>query len=213
MILSLGAVRRLDRVKFHRVALREYGRSVLRARTLLFILFVFVLAMHWGIEGTVYSPFLRNAFGLSDIGLALYLSAGLFCLSFSAVLVGAIRFNLRANKSMVLAAMAVSGIGFIMMAAVRGTGLSFAFSLLHQFGDGVLGALLTLFTSRLFEKRIIGGGAGFVQAVPVLGLMVGAMIFSPLGYRLGLQIPFFVCGGLLILNAIYGAVIFRRIEY
>ena len=213
MILSLGAARHLDRVKFHRVSLREYGRSVFRAKTLLFILFVFILALHWGIEGTVYSPFLKQAFGLSDFGLALYISAGLFGLSFSSVLVGLIRFNIRANKTMVLAAMAASGTGFILMAAVRNVGLSFAFSAVHQIGDGALGALLTLFTSRLFEKRNIGGSAGLAQAVPILGQMAGAMIFSPLGYRMGLQIPFFLCGGLLVLNAVYGAVIFRRIEY
>jgi MFS family permease len=213
MILSLAAARRLEHVKFHRVTLREYGRSVLRAKTLLFILFAFILALHWGIEGTVFSPFLQKAFGLKDFGLALYISAGLFCLSFSAVLVGALRFNLRANKRLLLAAMAASGTGFILMAAVRGVWASFAFNALHQIGDGALGALMTLFTSRLFEKRSIGGSAGLAQSVPILGQMAGAMIFSPLGYKLGLQYPFFLCGGLLVLNAFYGAVIFRKMEY
>jgi MFS family permease len=213
MLLSLAAARRLEHTRFHRVTLREYGRSVLRAKTLLFILFVFVLAMHWGIEGTVYSPFLRQRFGLSDFGLAFYISAGLFLLSFSSVLIGLLKFNLRANKRMVLAAMAASGIGFVLMAAARTAGLSFAFNAIHQIGDGALGALLTLFTSRLFEKRNIGGSAGLAQSVPILGQMAGAMIFSPLGYKIGLQVPFFLCGGLLLLNAVYGAFIFRRLEY
>jgi MFS family permease len=213
MVLSLGAARRLDRAKFHRVSLREYGRNVLRKKTLLFILFVFILALHWGVEGTVFSPFLQRAFGLKNFGLALYISFGLFSLSFSAVLIGFLKFNLKANRRLLLAAMFMSGAGFVLMAAVRGVVLSFVFNVVHQVGDGALGALLTLFTSRLFEKRSIGGSAGLAQSVPILGQMAGAMIFSPLGYRWGLQYPFFLCGGLLVLNALYGAVIFRKMEY
>jgi len=92
-------------------------------------------------------------------------------------------------------------------------GLTFAFNALHQIGDGALGALLTLYTSRLFEKRSIGGSAGLAQSVPILGTMAGAMVFAPLGYKVGLAVPFFICGGLLVLNALFGAVIFRRLEY
>jgi MFS family permease len=213
MVVSVALVRRLEHVKFHRVTLREYGRNVLRAKTLLFILFVFILAMHWGIEGTVFSPFLQQRLGLNDLGLSLFLSAGLFLLAFAAALVGALKFDLKANRRMLLAAMTASGTGFILLAAVRGAGLSFAANALHQVGDGALGALLTLYTSRLFEKRSIGGSAGLAQSVPILGTMAGSMIFAPLGFKVGLAVPFFICGGLLVLNAIYGAVIFRRIEY
>jgi MFS family permease len=212
-ILSLAAARRFDRVKFHRVTLREYGRSVLRKKTLLFILFVLILALHWGIEGTVFSPFLQRAFGLKNFGLTLYISIGLFTLSFSAFLIGLVKFNIRANTRLILAAMAMSGAGFVLMAAVRSAAASLAFNVIHQIGDGALGALLTLFTSRLFEKRNIGGSAGLAQSAPILGQMAGAMIFSPLGYKFGLQYPFFLCGGLLVLNAFYGAVIFRKMEY
>ena len=213
MVLSLAAARRFDGVKFHRISLREYGRSVLRKKTLLFILFVFILALHWGIEGTVFSPFLQRIFGLKDLGLTFYISLGLFTLSFSSFLIGLVKFDLRANKRMIVAAMALSGIGFVLMAAVRSFALSLAFNVVHQIGDGALGALLTLFTSRLFDKKSIGGSAGLAQSVPILGQMAGAMIFSPLGYKFGLQYPFFLCGGLLVLNAFYGAVIFRKMEY
>ena len=212
-LFALALVRRLDHLKFHRVSLREYGRSVLRKKTLLFILFVFILALHWGIEGTVFSPFLRKAFGLRDLELSVFISIGLFFLSFAAVLIGFLKFNLRANKRLLLLAMLLSGAGFILMGLARNAAWALVFNVIHQVGDGALGALLTLFTSRLFEKRSIGGSAGLVQAMPILGQMAGAMIFSPLGYRFGLQYPFIICGGLLALNALYGAVLFRRIAY
>ena len=37
------------------------GRNILRQKTLLFVVFVFVLALHWSVEGTVYSPFPRRS--------------------------------------------------------------------------------------------------------------------------------------------------------
>ena len=212
-LFVVAAVRRLDHVKFHRVSLREYGRNILRKKTLLFILFVFILALHWGVEGTVFSPFLQRAFGLKDLGLSMFISIGLFFLSFAAVLIGFLKFNLRANKRLLLLAMFLSGAGFALMAVVRNAAVSLIFNVVHQVGDGAMGALLTLFTSRLFEKRSIGGSAGLAQSMPILGQMAGAMIFSPLGYRFGLQYPFIICGGLLTLNALFGAVLFRRIEY
>ena len=212
-LCGLGAVRRLDHAKFHRVTLGEYRRNVLRKKTLLFVLFVFILALHWGVEGTVFSPFLRRAFGLKDLGLSIFISIGLFFLSFAAVLIGFLKFNLRANKRLLLLSMFLSGAGFVLMGVARNAALALVFNVVHQVGDGALGALLTLITSRLFEKRSIGGSAGLVQSMPILGQMAGAMIFSPLGYRFGLQYPFIICGGLLALNALYGAVLFRRIEY
>jgi MFS family permease len=212
-LMVLAAVRRLDHAKFHRVSLGEYRRNVLRKKTLLFILFVFILAMHWGVEGTVFSPFLQRTFGLKDFGLSMFISIGLFFLSFAAVLIGFLKFNLRANKRLLLLSMFLSGAGFVLMALARNAVLALVFNVVHQVGDGALGALLTLITSRLFEKRSIGGSAGLVQSMPILGQMAGAMVFSPLGYRFGLQYPFIICGGLLALNALYGAVLFRRIEY
>ena len=79
--------------------------------------------------------------------------------------------------------------------------------------DGALGALTTLFISRLFEKKNIGGSAGMLASIQILGQMVGALVFSPLGFRYGLQYPFLICGGLIIVNSFYGALIFRRLEY
>jgi MFS family permease len=108
--------------------------------------------------------------------------------------------------------MFASGAGLVLMVNAN-VYVSLAFRVVHEIGDGAMAALLTLFTSRLFEKRTIGGSAGLISAIALLGQMAGAMIFSPLGYRYGLQYPFLISGGLLVLNAGYGALIFRRLEY
>jgi MFS family permease len=91
--------------------------------------------------------------------------------------------------------------------------LSLGFRLLHDIADGGQGALITVAISRLFEKRNIGGSAGLVVSIMIFGQMAGAMFFSPLGYRYGLRYPFLIAGGLLIVNAVYGAWLFRNREY
>jgi len=91
--------------------------------------------------------------------------------------------------------------------------LSLLFRFIHEIGDGALGALATLFISRLFERRSIGGSAGLLFAFQTLGHMLGALFFSPLGFRAGLQYPFFISGLLLIANSIFGYFVFQRIKY
>lgn len=212
LLLVLLATRRFDHEKFHMVSLGDYRKNLFQTKTLLFILFVFILALHWSVEGTVYGPFLQKAFGLDNLQVSYYMSAGLFFLSFSAFLVGLLKFNLRANKRLLVLAMFLSGAGLVLQVHSN-VYVSLAFRVVHEIGDGALGALLTLFTARLFEKRTIGGSAGLISAISILGQMAGALIFSPLGYRYGLQYPFLIVGGLLVLNAGFGAVLFRRIEY
>jgi len=210
--LVFFAARRFDHEKFHVVSFGDYRTSMLRKKTLLFVVFMFILALHWSVEGTVYSPFLEKSFGLDSLQVSYYISAGLFFLSFSAFLVGCLKFNVRANKRLLFLAMFCSGAGLVLMVNSN-VYVSLAFRLVHEIGDGALGALTTLFISRLFEKKSIGGSAGMLTSIQILGQMVGALVFSPLGFRYGLQYPFLICGGLIIVNSFYGALIFRRLEY
>jgi hypothetical protein len=91
--------------------------------------------------------------------------------------------------------------------------VSFGFRIVHEAGDGALGVLIAVFVSRLFAKKSIGGSAWMVLSVQILGQMVGGLLLTPLGFRYGLAIPFLVGGGLLIVNAVTGALVFRRIPY
>jgi len=212
MAAVFAGVRGFDHERFHVVPFREYRRNLARKKTVLFIIFIFVLATHWGVEGTVYSPYLAQAFGLDGFGASIYMSAGLFMLSMAAFLVGFLKFDVRVNRRLILGAMLLSGVGMIAMVQ-RNVYVSFAFRVLHEISDGVLGATLTLVISRLFERRSIGGSAGLLVAIQISGQMLGAMVYSPLGYRAGLHYPFLIAGAVLILDMIYGAFIFRRLEY
>jgi MFS family permease len=101
----------------------------------------------------------------------------------------------------------------LMLMTVPNVYLSFLARATHEAGDGLMGALATIFISRLFERRNVGGNAGLLMGIFTLGNMVGAQLFSPLGYSLGLQFPFLIAGGLMVLDCGFGYIVFKKVAY
>lgn len=211
LLVTQAFVGRLQPVAFTPVPLRIYKHSFLNRRTLLFSVMIFFIGVHWGVEGTVYSPFLRQYFNLDLISLSLYISLALFGLALSAFLIGLLRHNPRLNAKLFLLSLFLSGIGLILMVN-RNLVLSFFFRLIHEVGDGFLGALVWLFISRLFEKANIGGSAALLLVVMTLGHMAGSMLFASIGFHYGLVYPFYIGGFLLVGNALFGKVVFKQEE-
>lgn len=207
--LTALAVRGFNHEKFAAVSIRDYRFSVFNRKTLVFSVLLFVLALHWGTEGTVYAPFLRDRFGLGDSGVALYIAGAYLALALSALAVSRLRYDPQLNRKLFLLGMSLSGFGLIMMVQ-KDIGLSFVFRFIHEGGDGLMGALVVLYISRLFEKRTIGGSAGILTALQTSGHIAGTMAFSWLGYRAGLQVPMLVAGGLLLVNAAFSLVALPR---
>jgi MFS family permease len=201
--LSALALLGFGRERFSVVAIREYRSSVFNKKTLAFSAFLFILALHWGVEGTVYSPFLRARFGLNDLAVGLYMALAYLGLACSSLAVSRLEFNPERNRRLLLLGIALSGLGLAFMVQ-RDVRLSFLFRFIHEAGDGLLGALVLLTISRLFEKRLIGGSAGILMSFQTTGLMTGALVFSSIGFRAGLQYPFYIAGALLAANAVYG---------
>jgi MFS family permease len=199
-------------IRFRPIPPRVYRGNILRAKTLFFSAMIFVIGLHWGLEGTVYSPFLKQQFNLSTLSLSLYISLALLAMAASQLLIGSVPFNLRLNKRFFLLSLILSGGGLALMVN-RSLPLSFAFRLVHEVGDGLLGALVVLFISRLFERESIGGSSAVLQTVMTCGHMVGALVFSTLGFRFGLAYPFLIAGGLLIADAAFSFYCFHRAEY
>lgn len=201
--LAATAVGAFGEEKFEPVSFREYRFSVFNRRTLLFSAFLVLLALHWGTELTVYGPFLRTRFGLSDSGVALYMAGAYLALSTAAFLVGRLRYDARRNRRLFLLGMVVSGAGLILM-TVGDVRLSFLFRFLHEGGDGLMGAFAVLTISRLFEKKTVGGSAGILTALQTSGHMAGSFAFSWFGFRAGLHVPMIVAGSILLANAAFG---------
>jgi sugar phosphate permease len=209
--LAALAARGLGEEKFAAVSARDYRFSVFNKRTLLFSAFLVLLALHWGTELTVYGPFLRTRFGLSDSGVALFMAGAYLALSFSAFLVGRLKDDPARGRRLLLFGMTLSGLGLILM-TVGDIRLSFVFRLIHEGGDGLMGAFVVLTISRLFEKRTIGGSAGILTTLQTSGHMAGSLIFPWLGFRAGLQVPMIVAGAILLGNAVFGLYAVPRVE-
>ncbi len=201
--LAATAVGAFGEEKFEPVSFREYRFSVFNRRTLLFSIFLVLLALHWGTELTVYGPFLRTRFGLDDSGVALYMAGAYLALSTAAFLVGRLKYDPRRNRRLFLLGMVLSGAGLILM-TLGDVRLSFLFRFIHEGGDGLMGAFAVLAISRLFEKKTVGGSAGILTALQTSGHMAGSFAFSWLGFRAGLHVPMIVAGAILLANAVFG---------
>jgi MFS family permease len=212
LLLVLSFTRKVGKEKFSVVSLKQYRLDLINRKTILFSILIFTLALHWGVEGTVYSPFLKTYFNLNDLQLSLYISISLFFLAFSGLAIAFLRFDFRLNQRIFLVALFISGSGHILMVNSN-VYVSLLFRIIHEIGDGLMGALIFLFISRLFQKQSIGGSSGILLAMMTLGHMLGAQIFAPIGYKLGLSYPFIISGFLLIADSVYGYFIFKKISY
>jgi len=206
------SVRNFNHEKFAVVPIKEYRRNIFRKKTLLFAAMLFVIALHWGVEGTVYSPFVKTHFRLNDIQLTLFIALPLLILAFTALFIGSVEYNPQLNKKIFLVSMFLSGAGLVLMVQ-ENVYLSLLFRIVHEIGDGGIGALATLYISKLFERRSIGGSWGILLAIQTMGHITGALLFSSLGYSLGLQYPFYIAGGMLVANVVYGYFVLRQAEY
>jgi MFS family permease len=201
--LATLAARGFGAEKFAAVTVRQYQFTIFNKRTLLFSAFLVLLALHWGTEITVYGPFLRSRFGLSDSGVALYMAGAYLALALAAFLVGRMKDDPGRNRRLFLLGMVLSGAGLILM-TVGDVRWSFLFRFIHEGGDGLMGVFVVLTISRLFEKKTIGGSAGILNALQTSGHMAGSLAFSWLGFRAGLQVPMIVAGAILLANAVFG---------
>jgi MFS family permease len=205
-------VRPLNQVRFEVVPLKVYKSNLFRKNTVLFSIMIFVVGLHWGVEGTVYSPFLKTYFNLSTLSLSLYISLSLLALAAASFLIGFLKNKPSLNRRVFLLSMVLSGGGLILMVNPS-LPLSFLFRVVHEVGDGFLGALIILFISRLFQRQSIGGSSALLLTVMTSGHMVGAVFFSSLGFHFGLIYPFLVGGFLLLANAGFASYCFRKVEY
>ncbi len=205
-------VRPLNKLRFEVIPFKVYKSNLLRKNTLLFSVMIFVVGLHWGLEGTVYSPFLKTYFNLSTFSLSLYISLSLLALALASFLVGFLKNDPRLNRKVFLLSMLLSGGGLILMVN-SSLPLSFFFRVVHEVGDGFLGALIVLFISRLFRRESIGGSSALLLTVMTSGHMIGAVFFSSLGFHFGLVYPFLVGGLPLVANAGFARFCFRKVDY
>jgi MFS family permease len=71
---------------------------------------------------------------------------------------------------------------------------SFAWRAVHGFGDGLILMETYATVSRQFHVDRIGGTSSLIPLITTMGVLVGSLIFGPLGAAMGYQAPLIISG-------------------
>ena len=158
-----------------------------------FVLILFLFAFHWGAEVTSYSPFLRGNLGLSLKQTGLYMGGCLVALALASFASGRYSDRLFSIRHLMAVGFILSGVCQILM-IFPPTGLSFAFRVLHEIGDGIIMLLIFFWVSKIFHVDRVSGHYGAVNFALLAGQTVSTVIFGPLGREFGFSAPLWITG-------------------
>jgi len=193
--LGLAAlVRLLPDTPVQPTRVRDYGRDMWRGDVLIFALWLFLFATHWGAEAVAYARYLREDLRL-DLGwMGLYMAGELVALAGASFLAGRPAVVARVGDTRLLAlGLLLSGLSQVAMITSEPL-VSFAFRALHGIGDGTVGILVYATVGRLFHVERIGGNSGLVLLIGTVGGAVGALVYGAVGAAWGNGLPILIAG-------------------
>ena len=177
--------------------IEKYVADIRRVKVVAFVGLLFFFATHWGAETTSYALFLRENLHLSVVGIGWYMT-GEFVTFMAANYAAGRLFDRGANPiGLLRVGLVLAGLGHLGMTWPE-VGPSFAGRLLHGVGDGLANLVMYVGIARLFRRERIGGNLGFVTFVTMAGQLTGALVFGPLGERVGYHVPFLISGAVLV---------------
>jgi MFS family permease len=210
LIVTVFLVWWIPSVKLHVDPIAMYIKDALNRRTLIFLSMIFIMTLHWGVENTVYTLFLRENLGLSLSQTGFFISIPIIILAAFAIIFGR-EFDKGklSEKKLLFLSFIISGFGLVMMAFMTKPILAFIFRVIHEIGDGAFVIFMFVGASSYFPKRRMGGNYGTLILVTVIAQMIGSMIFSPMGDILGYDVPQIIVG-LFILLAGFLVFLFKK---
>jgi len=183
-----------------RAKMIEYGRDMLKPGVLFFCAWIVLFASHWGAEFTCYGLFLRKDLGLDLPSMGLYMCGEFAAIAGLTLLVGRRLDQALGVRVVATVGLLLSGVGNVGM-VFEPAELSFAFRFVHGLGDGAVGLVLYVGLARLFKLERMGGNAGMVSMLLMVGMILGALVYGPLGESFGYGVPMVVSGVVVLLLA------------
>lgn len=204
----------LPRTETASITIEEYKRAVLTPKVLLISGIFFLSSLHWGAESVAYSLFLRHNLGLHTGQIGLYTGVGYACVGVGAYLAMLLLETQRVRhlQSLLYAGLLLAGIGHILM-CVPSVPWSFAFRVVHEFGDGFVTFAFFHGVSKIFHLDKIGGCSAFISVWMMLGTIVGSVMFGYVGASFGYHWPLMLSGMVLTLIPVLLHVINDRLMY
>jgi MFS family permease len=173
-------------ISSYRAEMKPKGRKI-------FVLILFLFAFHWGAEVTSYTPFLRDNLGLSLKWTGLYMGGCLISLALASFLSGRFSDRLVSIRYLMALGFILSGVCQILM-IFPPAGLSFAFRVLHEIGDGIIMLLIFFWVSTIFHVDRVSGHYGLVNFALLAGQTVSSIVFGPVGRAWGFAAPLWITG-------------------
>jgi len=209
LALASWLIADVERIKF---PIREYREIILRKGTALFLLPLFIFGIHWGAEHTSYSLFLRQTLGLDYFWSGIYMGIPILFLVAASVLTGMRIDRKGGHRQALFSGIVLSGLGHIMM-VLQPAAVSFIFRLIHEIGDGVAAVSYNLSFSKIFKVERIAGETSAAVTVMVIGNVLGALAFGPLGYAYGFGWPLVISGVLSLVSFAALFLVRKRVDF
>lgn len=197
----------LPDVEGTRVSLTQYKTDLSNKSVLIFIILVFLVSMHIGVEQTSFSLYLNKDLDINKdaIGWLYFIQA--MAMAILAVFNGFIgdRFTARGRglAALFYTGIMISGLTNITLFFTTNFGTVLAVRLSHAVGDSLTIVTRSMIVSHLFIASRIGGNLGTVTTTATLGILVGSLLGGAMpSYTMG-----FVITGVLAILAIPIAII------
>ncbi len=173
----------------------NYKKDLLRRDVMLFAAVTFLYTYHWGAEKTVYTLFLKESLGFSQTGTGIFIGVTVLILAGACLLYGRLLDRGTASlRRLIFAGIWLSAIGHILLACAQTQWQAWLFRIIHELGDASFMVFSYVMTSNLFSRSRIGGGAGFIAQVAVLGTFAGALASGIILQELGPRSAMIVAG-------------------
>ena len=191
----------IPKTKKTKEKISTYLQDFKKPRVWIFLSFIFLFTLHWGVENVAYGLYLKEHLFLSFTQMGFFIGIPIIFLSLTTLFVGK-KYNkgLKMYK-ILIAAFLLSGIGFLGMGLTSNPIIAFIARIIHEIGDGTFVIFIFAGAAYNFGKKRIGGDFGLVILATILAAFIGALIFSPLGEAFGYNIPHTISGIIMILTA------------
>jgi len=187
----------------------HYKRDIFRPNVLFFLLMMFLFSLHYGAEETSYGLFLKNTLGLNSLQSGLYMGIAILSMAITVIVIRKLLYRFDVILALLIGTF-LSGTGLILMAVFTNPFTSAVFRIVHETGDAAMFFFLYYGIAKLFDLKRIGGNAGIVTFVIIIGASLSNLIFGIIGQKYGYNIPFII-GGITTLLAFLLAINFRHL--
>ena len=193
LLIILALTWRLPLTRGEQSPLLQYGRDFFSGPVLFFVAWLFLFTLHWGAEGTSMGLFLKKDLGLGPLGVSLYLAGEFSVMALTVYLYGRYGAGWLSPFALLALGLATSGLGHIFM-TYPDLAWSFAWRLVHGFGDGLILMITYTTIAHLFHVDRIGGNAGLISLATTLGVLFGSLLYGPIGASWGYGLPLIISG-------------------